>query len=94
MHFPILVPTNLRPPIAGPIVSIWRPGSPQLENRQPAIGKRSFESGIRAFSFKQINKKNRANASLSTFYTSHCCLYHPEHLSIKSLKSSGVGCRE
>lgn len=54
MHFPILVPTNLRPSIAGPTVSMWRPGSPQLENGQPAIGKRSFEPGIRAFSFKQI----------------------------------------
>ena len=54
------------------------PGSPQLENGQPAIGKRSFEPGIRAFSFKQINKKNRVNASLSAFYASHCCPYHPE----------------
>ena len=89
-----LVPTNLHLPIAGPTVSIWRPSSQQLENGQPAIRKRSFEPGIRTFSFKQINKKNRVNASLSTFYASHCSLYHPEHRSIKSLKHSGMRCRE
>ena len=59
-------------------VSICGLYSPQLATVEPAIGKRSFEPGIRAFSFKQINKKNRVNASLSAFYASHCCPYHPE----------------
>ncbi|EDV07054.1 hypothetical protein BACINT_00618 [Bacteroides intestinalis DSM 17393] len=73
---------------------MWRPGSPQLENGQPAIGKRSFEPGIRAFSFKQINKKNRVNASLSAFYASIAAHTTRKYLSIKSLKHSGVECKE
>ena len=67
-----------RPATAGCTARIWKPYGPQPATGEPAIGKRSFEPGIRAFSFKQINKKNRVNASLSAFYASHCCPYHPE----------------
>ncbi|MBD9093719.1 MAG: hypothetical protein EGQ20_14480 [Bacteroides oleiciplenus] len=59
--FVLLSATNLRPAIAGLIVSNWRLWSLQLRSAQPPIEKHSFTSGIMTFSQMQKKKRKGVN---------------------------------